>query len=317
VPGDLPVFLKLALMVLRKQDPANRVETLVIPDISTSTIRQIVSEEQKTWPGDLQLVEMPWPDRFIPAYINRPHHNHWLQFINGIRKARATHVLLHDADLFLTIPDIHKQQYELAVDGQFACFGVSQVWDHWYEKQGKYLTATWEMLCEVEWARSFAPYLHLGHDAKLNGMHHTFDTTLYPQCLTEPNRIGWHTPASGFVHFNYVVCTFRYFFNHYYGFEDEHFRLLLIRILVDSIGRRVEPDRLPDALSLEEGMFDELAPVTYLNDTSRANYLEFRNKIQIILDSQLFDATQAKYVREILQPFDKNFSPSEEPIVNR
>src|ERR1700691_3494039 len=65
VPGDLPVFLRLALAVCRPQQSEHRVETIVLPDRMTPEMRQIVSQARPDWPGDLYLQPLPVPERWV------------------------------------------------------------------------------------------------------------------------------------------------------------------------------------------------------------------------------------------------------------
>lgn len=308
VPGDLPVFLKLALSVLRKQGATHRIETLVVPDVMTPRMREIVEHERASWPGELRLIEMPRPDRWFPKHFNRPHHNHWLQLINGARQARGQYALLHDADLFLTDAGFLKQQFERCIDGKYSCFGVHRVWDPWFEQQGKNLTATWEMFFDVDWLRSFPPHLHLGHDDVLDGKSHTFDTTLYPQCLTPADKIGWHSPAGGLVHFNYVICSYRYYLDRKGSYEDEQFRILLIRILIDLLDPEGTDYELPSVKQLQTGLTNSSAPVTYVAPATAKNYPEFRAKWEELLASGFLTAEQVAEVRRRLAPFDQQFS---------
>ena len=90
--------------------------------------------------------------------------------------------------------------------------GIHRVWDEWFAQHGlEHVTATWEMMLEVEWARSFAPWQHRGQAASINGQKHVCDTLLLPQCLTEPKRIGRRGNDRGMIHFNYVIGTYRWF----------------------------------------------------------------------------------------------------------
>jgi hypothetical protein len=307
VPGDLPVFLELALSVLRRQDATHRVETLIIPDVATPRVREIARRAGADWPGPLRLIELPWPDRLIPRRFNRPHHNHWLQLINGGRQARATHALLHDADLFIEAPDLLRGQYERCTAGGFACFGVNRVWDDWYEKRGLNLTATWELFFEVAWLRSFPPHEHLGHDDTLRGEPHTFDTTLFPQCHTPPGRIGWHTPANGLVHFNYVICSYRYFRAARGPYADDNFRILLIRMLVDLFEDPPGEYGLPTAAQLADGLTNPHARVHYTSPGARGSYAEFRGKFAELLRGPLLAESQRAAARATLAPFDRAF----------
>lgn len=311
VPGDLPVFLELALAVVRRQQARHRVETLVIPDLMTPLVREVVARASKDWPGELRLIELPRPDRWLPRLLKRPHANHWLQLINGVRHSQATHAVLHDADLFIDDPGFLDEQFEHCRDGRFACFGVNQVWDPWFAAHGRQIAATWELFFETDWLRGFAPHFHLGHENRLDGEAHVFDTTLYPQCLTAPARIGWRTPGSGLVHFNYVICTYRYFQAKGWAFEDEHFRVLLVAILARLFDPAGDGYAFGPVEEMSRGLRDERAQVLFRSPKTAANYAEFRRKFQDLLDGQLLNAEQKRLAADLLDPFDREFGWSE------
>lgn len=261
VPGDLPVFLELALAVCRLQDPAHRVETLVIPDRLTPAVRRIVADAAPSWPGPLHLVPLPRLDRLVLPMLADGHKNHGAQLIQGVRRARADRILLHDADLFLMDPQVHVDEYTTAAKEDLDVLGISPAWDPWYAARGAELAATWEQVGRVAWFRSFPPHRHLGHDAVVGGERHTFDTTFWPQL---------HTPATAravgvglaerTVHFNYTIVTYRKYVAHCRQssepFPDSNFRILLIRLFVELFGGG-EDYGLPSLEELTAGLEGE------------------------------------------------------------
>lgn len=307
VPADMPVFLRIALSVAARQDAAHLVETLVIPDRPGPAFAAEFERARRLYPADraLRLVGMRPLPRAMTRLSLQPHTNHWLQFLHGVREARAEYALLHDADLFLFDPGFLRRRYELASERGLDLLGVSPVWDEWYAANGlDHLAATWELLLRVSWAKRFAPWMHRGHVNEVKGKRHTFDTTLYPQCLTEPSRVG-RDPMSGFVHFNYVICTFR-FYQQAAGapYEDDRYRLLLIRLLSDAFGDAVTAAALPEAAELESGLRDGGARVTYLKPETRAGYAEFRGKLEELIGSDLLDEGQRASMRGGVAGFD-------------
>jgi hypothetical protein len=307
VPGDLPVFLELALTVCGRLDPEHRVETLVIPDRPNAVCAAVVERHARTWPGPLRMVWLRRPDRWLTRWLNNPHNNHFLQLLNGAEHARSTHFLLHDADLFLFDPDSLRRQYEACAGRGLACLGVNPVWDGWFAQRGIQLAATWELTGELAWLRGFPPYLHRGHDDTLGGERHTFDTTLYPQCHTPPERVTVQSMAGGFVHFNYVICTYRFFQNARGPYEDDHFRLLLVRLLIDLFDRTGWRYELPPLPDLQRGLSDPRARVTYVGPETAGRYPEFRGKLEELLAGPLLTPDQAGRVREGVRPFDAAF----------
>ncbi|MDZ4859897.1 MAG: hypothetical protein SGI88_13040 [Candidatus Hydrogenedentes bacterium] len=309
VPGDLPVFLDLALDVCGAQDLTHCAEILVIPDRPLPEFRKrfaACAEERPNLP--LRFVKLPLIDRMVTKRMNHPHHNYFLQVKNGIDASRTSHVLLHDADLFIVEPHFLKTHYELCVEGKFACMGLSPVWDQWFRDNGyPWVTATWELLIDVAWAQQFPPHKHHGHRDVLNGVAHDFDATLLPQCLTPPERIGRHQEDWGFVHFNYVISTYRWFQRSGRRFEDTNFRVLLVRLLIDACDRSGWEYEAPPIGDLVKGLRDPSRRVTFTKQETRKNYPEFRAKLGELLEKGRLSAAQCESIRRGIEPFDKAF----------
>ena len=307
VPGDLPVFLKIALDVCSRQASDHLVETLVVPDHLTPGFEQLIAVLGKNYSiSPLRLVKFPPEDQLLVERLN-PHLNYWLQLIRGGMAARASHAVLHDADLFITDPQFLKNHYETCRERELACLGVSPVWDTWFQKQGiSHVVATWEMIFELTWLRSFEPWQHMGHEDTLDGKEHEFDITLWPQCKTSPRRIGIHPQETGFVHFNYVICTYRWFQRSQTSYEDEHFRLLLIRLLIDAYDHSSGwPYELPSLAEMMKGLTDSSNPVTYLAESTRRNYPAFRLKLHDVIKSGLVGDERAAILKKGIAAFDK------------
>jgi len=314
VPEDLPVFLDLALDVVEGQDRTHLAEILVVPDKPSARFRerfQRCARERSRLP--LRLVELPIPDRWITHVTRNPHHNHWLQTMNGIKAAKTTHALLHDADLFIEDPGLLKSHYEACRDRGLSCLGVSPVWDDWYRESGyPHVVATWEMMCDVSWVRAFPPHQHRGHRGAVDGKVHVFDLTLLPQCLTPADRIARSERDESFVHFNYVICSYRWFQNSRDAYEDENFRVLLIRMLIDACDRSGWAYPVPSLPDLARGIQDPNARVTYRSGKTRAAYDEFRTKLDRLLAAAYFSPKQREVFRNAVAPFDAAFK-----VVNR
>ncbi|MEB3358108.1 MAG: hypothetical protein VKK04_15375 [Synechococcales bacterium] len=314
VPGDLPVFLKIALEVCSAQQSNHLVETIVVPDQWSPGFGDRLQEWTQTFDlNPVRLVRLQPIEQRIARYQNNPTTLHWLQLIRGAEAARTTHVLLHDADLFITEPDFMAQHYQICAEEDLACLGVSPVWDKWYVSQGiHHLTATWELMMQVTWLRSFQPWQHRGHDDVIHGQAHTFDTTLWPQCQTNPNAIRRHQREWGFVHFNYVISTYRHFQKSQKSdrpFEDINFRILLIRLLINAYDPGDWPYAVPTLETLIRGLTDETNPVTYQQAKTRRRYLEFRRKLNQFMDSGVLTPARQAILREGIQPFDQALAP--------
>lgn len=310
VPGDLPVFLELALSVLRLQDHEHRVETLVIPDRPTAAIDAVLARFAPAWNGPLEKLLFPHPERHALPALRNPSHNHGIQLITGIRASRGSHILLHDADLFLLEPGALERHYRGTVENDLVACGVSPVWDTWFADRGFSLVATWELCAQRNWLRAFPPHMHMGHEAEILGEEHVFDTTLHPQALTEQSRLAVHPQDDAIVHFNYVISTYRHFQRSKVTFRDERFRLLLVRLFVDLFAE-VEADyALPDIAGLARGLTDPDAEVVYPEATSdvASEYRGFRERIERILTGAWVPAGRGEDAARALAPFDRHYA---------
>lgn len=284
VPGDLPVFLELALQVLGTQTSDQRVETLVIPDVLTPEVERVVARHRGSWAGDLQILPLPHPERVLLPRMRNPARNYGVQLLTGVAHSRAEYLVLHDADLFLMAPGLLEERVARARRDQLDVLGADPVWDVWFAQRGLELAATWEMTVRTDWLRSFPPSMHMGHDGELNGEKHTFDVTLRPQAVADPSRREV-VQSDDIVHFNYVISTYRHFQRSRGGIADDRFRLLLIRLFIDIFAREEFEYGVPPLRELARGLGDGEAPVTYprADDSTREVYQDFRGKLARIL----------------------------------
>src|SRR3954469_10157584 len=66
VPGDLPVFLKIAMSTINAQQNAGLVETLVIPDVCTPAFERAFELAKAGWSnGPIRLVPLRPIERFV------------------------------------------------------------------------------------------------------------------------------------------------------------------------------------------------------------------------------------------------------------
>lgn len=308
VPADLPVFLRFALANAAAQDSTGRVETLVIPDMPSDAFRREFEAAVREIPVEgARLVTPGLRARLMQrAARNQPSANHFIQLHAGIAAARGRHVLFHDSDLFIEDPGFMAEHHRRAQG--LGCLGVSPVWDDWLREQGHgHVVATWELMVDEAWVRSFAPWEHRPREEWLDGQRHVFDTMLWTQARTPPERCGLHEGATrGFEHFNWVIGWYRMFQNAGGApFEDDRFLILLIRLLSDAFG--ADAGDAPPAAELSRGLTDADARVTYRDPKTHANYAEFRRKVERILAAPVV-GDRAGRVREGLAPFDAALS---------
>ena len=311
VPGDLPVFLQIAMEICALQNAGRRIETVVVPDNISPALLELFKDLKSRWKnGPIRMARLNPFEYFVTRTMNNPHTNCWLQFIRGCNEASTTHLLWHDADLFMTQPDFLENHYQKCAEGGLACLGASQAWDEWY-RQNNYghLVSTWELVLDLKWVRDFKPWQHRGHDGTIHGQMHTFDITFLPQCLTEPSRIRLAAEeAQGFVHFNYVIGTYRKFQNSRGSFEDNGFKLLLVRLLAEAYDRSGWKYEVPSLPLLAAGLKDPSQRVTFLDPTARTGYPAFRKKLQDLMECGLLNQERKKIIQDGVSPFDEAFS---------
>jgi hypothetical protein len=306
VPGDIPVFLELALKVCHLQHDASRVRTLVIPDRPSHTVEAIIERHRPDWGGPLDLTLLPHPERHLLPYLRSGSRNHGLQVVTGVEETASTHIVLHDADLFLLDRDLLDSQYRLCRDRDLDCLGVSPVWDSWYAAHDRQLAATWELVASVDWLRSFEPWHHMGHDAELWGETHTFDTTLWAQTQTPANRIDHVDRGDDFVHFNYVITSYRHWQRQGSSYVDSNFRILLISLFVELFS---ETGSATDVPSLEEiaGGLTGTGPLRYppADEAQQAVYGDFRRRLHKALGGPFMRPGELEAAAAALAPFDE------------
>ena len=312
VPGDLPVFLKIAMDVCGRQDPTHRVETFVLPDNHTPEFVRAYQHYKKDWP-DTAIRVLPFGpvEQWAARRQNNPGLNNWLQLKTAVQNALTRTALWHDADLFIDDRAFLKDHYEQLRGRDLACLGVSPGWNKQFRELGcTHLAATWELMFDVAWARSFAPWRHRGHDGTFAGKPVLYDSLFYAQAHTDPARVALNADAERkFVHFNYVISSYRWFQrglrNNGGPYEDKNFRLLLVRLLIDAYDDSGWPYEVPAVAELARGLTDAKAPVTYVTETVRGQWAEFRGKFQGLLEGDLVDAARKTKLADGIAPFDR------------
>jgi hypothetical protein len=306
VPGDLPVFLELALKTSSSQVAVHRRQTLVVPDSMTPAMVRIVENWRPRWNGPLQLVGLPWLERKLLPRLKDPGRNHGVQLISAVNATQSEHIVLHDADLFMLDDRLHDDNYERAVSDKLDVVGIESSWDPWYADHGRTLAATWEQTSRVEWLRSVPPHRHLGHDARHWGERHTFDTTFWGQCRTPAERIAVTGESNRIVHFNYVISTYRRLQRTPGPFHDHNFRLLLIRLFIDLFATEPVEYAVPELDQLVRGLHDPLQRVYYRREDA-VEYHRFMSKFRVVLDGPVVDQERRDRAGVALRSFDDHF----------
>lgn len=306
VPPDLPVFLHLAVDVCRRQDPTHRVETLVVPDTYDRAFAREVAAAAAAWPeGRLRLVQPGRLDRCVRTGMRKASLIHWLQLVVGAREVRSTHAVAHDVDLFLLDQGFLRALFESCRDGGYDCLGNEKAWEGaaWTKlARFAHVVALWELMFDLRWLRAGPPAALRPQYASLAEGLFWFETTLLAQARTAPERIARHA-ATRRVHFGWVIGGYRAFQQSRSPFSDEHFRLLLIRLLIDAFDPEGGPYAVPSLADLERGLSDRGARVHYGADAGR-NYAVFRSELERVLRSDLFAADRIEALRSGVSAFD-------------
>jgi hypothetical protein len=312
MPGDLPFFFDIFLAVFAAKKTEHLVETIIVADESSPELNRRFERFAEVWPhGAVRMVRLRPLDRLLIKLMKRhPHLMCWLQFVNAVRETRSTHALWHDADLFMLDNDFFDAHYEECVRRNLAFMGLSPVWDRWFAEVGlPNINATWEMMFEVATLRKFMPWQHRGHNALVLGQEHVVDITLLAQAETPQERVGRRAEEPDFVHFSYVICSYRAFQNGRARYEDDYFRILLIRLLIDALDSDSAGWNY-DAPTVDElvlGLTDPSARVTYTGPETAGHYEEFRLKLQRLIDSPLLNSRQSGRIVEGIARFDQFF----------
>ena len=316
LPGDMPFFFDLFLGVFANKQVENLVETLIVPDRETPGLRDRIADFAAAWPhGPVRTVGFPPLERFLSKTQTNPHALCWMQFYRATRETRSTHALWHDADLFVFDPPFFDAHYRECIARQLDGIGLAPAWDRWYAEMGRsHVTSTWEMMYRMDWIREYAPWMHRGHLGEFQGSKHIFDITLLPQALSPPEKIGQASAVPDFVHFNYVICTYRNFQNATGSFEDDYFRILLLRLLINAYGSRSWKYDIPELADLKQGIQDRSRRVTYLATETATHYDEFRTKLNRLLHSPVLTAAQATRIAEEVGSFDHAFGWAEAAV---
>lgn len=283
VPGDIGVLTDVALDVLSRQDSTHRIETLVIPDMRSSDVNVAVERRAHNWDGPLRVVDLAAPERLLLPRLGDPGKNHPAQLLRGISQARASHVIFHDADLFPLDEHLHERTWAVCDDPSVDVVGLEGPWDPWFNSHGRELAATWEMCCKVEWMRSFAPWRHFAHEAAVGNERHVFDTTFWPQWSTAQDRLRTIEASDQYIHFNYVISTYRKFQHSAGPFRDKSFRLLLLRMLIDLFDTSGRPTPIPSMEDLVRGLDNPQARV-YFAVEDAAEFRAMASKLTTILE---------------------------------
>ena len=299
-PSDLPVFLSLALEIIKKQDLTGLKEILIVPDWPSAPFEKFCTRIARDYSNlPIRFASLGLKDQLAWALTKGITTRHFTQLVRGIDETRTDYAIIHDSDLFLPPGDFLRTQYEACRDRGLAVFGIEPRRSMAREDRQTF-AATWEATLSVQWAKSFPPFMHKGQYKVIRGRRQEFDTTLLPQYLTDAKLIDW-TPRHGdFFHFRYVIATYRNFLNGkplepLYGLK-----LFLIRTLVDAFDvSGWHYSHVPEHSEFLEGGFG-LSDLQSHHDGPR-HIGEFKETLRGIIHAKIFSQHQNEALKSRLE----------------
>ena len=208
--------------------------------------------------------------------------------------------------------------------------GVTARNDASYQQVGyDQISGTWELMYSVDWALRHGPYAFKGGRWMTPLGRFEFDSMLLPQFLDYPSgKIGIMESPPEFVHFFGVIGAYRAYRERLRRptgrpIVDQRLRLVLLALLEDLIPDASGCRALPKVEELARGLTDPTAPVTYATVEAAHEYPSFRERIDVLCQSSIFQGARADQIRQQLRPFDEYFQrraaeensrdPSEKP----
>lgn len=309
MPMDMPFLLRYALEGLNSMDTSHCRQILVIPDGNGSDggalLREVVAEFNDP---RIQFIANTARDRLVSRKLGVSG-SHWMTIVNGVSRATAEYVFLHDSDSFFLDADFLEQQYrQCAQEGLFS-LGVEARWDPSFTGLGYSLPGTWELMFSNRWIRTRRPGIVKAM------LHHTphgplmFDTLLYSQYLDyESGKIRVAEGANRIVHFSATIITYREMRRRAgQCVADQLFRILFLALL-----ETVVPGRsgrlLPAVDELALGLGDATRPVHYCAAGIEKDYADFRAMFEQLCRAPIIRGERAERLRELLRPFDTHFA---------
>jgi hypothetical protein len=230
-PSDLPLFLNLALEIIKNQDLTDLKEILIIPDWPSTLFEEFYRHIAKDYINlPVRFISLRRRDQLAWTLTKSITTRHFTQLVRGIDETTTEYAIIHDSDLFLPPGDFLRTRYETCRNHGLVVFGV----EPWRREEPDSFVVTWEMVFSVKWAKSFPPFMHRGQVKVIEGHRYDFDTTLLPQYLTDAQLIDWNSRHGDFFHFRYTIAAYRKFVNGQPLPPNFGLKLFLIRTLIDA-----------------------------------------------------------------------------------
>jgi hypothetical protein len=296
-PSDLPLFLNLALEIIKNQDLTDLKEILIIPDWPSPLVEEFYRHIAKDYVNlPIRFISLRRRDQLAWALTKSITTRHFTQLVRGIDETNTDYAIIHDSDLFLPSGNFLRTQYEACHNRKLVAFGV----EPWQPEDPDTFVATWEMTFSVKWAKSFPPFMHRGQIKVIKGHRWDFDTTLLPQYLTDEQLIDWNSRQGDFFHFRYTIAAYRKFVNGQRLPANYGLKLFLIRTLIDAfdVSDSHYQINVPDHSEFLEGKFG-LSDLKSHPNGSRL-ITQFKETLRGIISAKIFSQHRTEILEKRL-----------------
>lgn len=283
VPGDLPVFLKIALEGCNALASEELLETIILPDRPSRQLESLLHIWAKRYSVSPLRLLNPHPLESVLAGIHSiPLID--LQLMRGVRATQASHALVQLVGDFVIEPDFRRSQYRVVLEP--ACTQHPEISNDSSTDRGP----VYHGAIDVQ-RLNRSPFWHplASAIAASSAEKHTSNTV---------------------VQFPGLLPVYRRYQNSTGPFEDSEFYLLLMRLLVDAYDQSGRSYQLPLIDDLTKGITDPTARITYCDTQTRQGYPLFRQKVLQIIGSGLLDPMKAAIMQDELSLFERMFGAS-------
>lgn len=286
VPGDLPVFLKIALEGCNAQTPEGLIETLILPDRPSRQLENLLHIWAKRYVvSPLRLLNAHPFEQVMASMHSIPLID--LQLTRGIQATQASYAMIHSVGEFAIAPDFRQSQY-LASLGQRP--------SEPNKSTGNGLTGQTTCLAPDQSVIEVQNF-------KRSPLWSTFNPMAG---RLQSNALGLVPAiARSVVRFSGLLPAYRHYQHTTGSVEDGEFHLLLMRLLIDAYDQSGRSYYLPLIDDLIRGITDSTARITYGKAQTRQQYPHFRHKVQQILESGLLDPMKAAIMQDELSLFER------------
>jgi hypothetical protein len=300
VPADLPVFVKLAIENVSRQSHNHLNELLIIPDNYTDNFEKLVRKATAAhslppW----RIIKFSLKDKLFAMSSNFVH---FQQIVSGLAQVRTSYTLIHDADLFLLDKNFFEDHFAQCANNSHLTFGLD--WRKSIGPEKKNVAATWEIMVNTEWARSFNRFLHRKRAVIFNGDKYGFDTLLLAQYLSPSSKIGISSNQN-YCHLNFAIASYRRFRNSIGPFNDWQYKLLLLRLCICEYDDSSYNYGLPTDNEFIAALDGNSRKVTYSTVEAHEYYTKFKKRVDDLRQKKILTDKGILPMLDVINRFDE------------